>query len=71
MVICQISVFHHNVNVIITETKRLGRQLAFNTYLLAGWVNRHTTENEIMLLKDKAGRSINRRRRRRREGKRF
>ena len=45
-------------------------QLAFNTYLLAGWVNRHTTENEIMLLKDKAGRSINKRRRRR-EGKRF
>lgn len=43
--------------------------MAFNPYLLAGWVNRHTTENEIMLLKDKAGRSINRRRRR--EGTRF
>lgn len=45
-------------------------QLAFNTYLLSGWVNRHTIENEIMLLKDKSGRSINRRRRKR-EGKRF
>lgn len=45
----------------------LGTQLAFSTYLLAGWVNRHTTGNEITILEDKAGRSINRRRRRERK----
>jgi hypothetical protein len=47
----------------------LGTQLAFSTYLLAGWVNRYTAAKEIRLLKDESGRSISRKRRRRREGK--
>lgn len=51
---------------LMAKNKVLDTQLTLNKYLLNEWINQWIDENKTILSKDRSGKSINRRKRKRR-----